>query len=110
MQLVLRLVGAVAPIALVPPQVPLDRQPEAAELEARLTNDADDSEARLQLALRKVVSRDYDAAMELLLELMKKDRAYGDDAGRNNLLKIFDLLGDDPRVGQYRRRMASLLY
>jgi thioredoxin-like negative regulator of GroEL len=25
-------------------------------------------------------------------------------------LKVFDLLGDDPRVGQYRRRMASLLY
>ena len=35
---------------------------------------------------------------------------YGDDAGRNAMLKVFELLGDDPRVGQYRRRMASLLY
>ena len=25
-------------------------------------------------------------------------------------LKVFELLGDDPRVGQYRRRMTSLLY
>jgi len=84
--------------------------PAAAELESRLAANADDNEARFQLALRKVVAQDYDAAMELLLELMKKDRGFGDDAGRNTLLKVFGLLGDDPRVGQFRRRMASLLY
>ena len=64
----------------------------------------------VQLALRKVVDEDYDTAMELLLQLMQKDRGYGDDAGRLALLKVFELLGDDPRVGGYRRRMASLLY
>lgn len=84
--------------------------PEAAALESRLADNADDHEARLKLALRKVVEGDYDAAMDLLLELMRKDRAYGDDAGRKSLLKVFDLLGDDPRVGLYRRRMASLLH
>ena len=84
--------------------------PAAAELEARLAADAGDHEARFQLALRKVVEQDYDTAMELLLELMKKDRGFGDDAGRNTLLKVFELLGDDARVGQYRRRMASLLH
>jgi putative thioredoxin len=84
--------------------------PPAAELEARLAADPDDHEARFRLALHKVVEQDYDTAIELLLELMKKDRGFGDDAGRNTLLKVFDLLGDDPRVGQYRRRMASLLY
>ena len=61
-------------------------------------------------ALRRVVEQDYDSAMELLLELMKKDRGFGDDASRNTLLKVFELLGDDPRVGTYRRRMASLLH
>lgn len=84
--------------------------PAAAELETRLAADADDHEARFQLALRKVVEQDYDTAMELLLELMRKDRGFGDDAGRNTLLKVFELLGDDVRVGQYRRRMASLLH
>jgi putative thioredoxin len=84
--------------------------PAATELEARLAADPGDHEARFQLALRKVVEQDYDTAMELLLELMKKDRGFGDDAGRNTLLKVFELLGDDPRVNQYRRRMASLLY
>ena len=48
--------------------------------------------------------------MELLLQLMQQDRSFGDDAGRRGLLKVFELLGDDPRVSQYRRRMASLLH
>ncbi len=84
--------------------------PDASELEARLAADPDDNEARFQLALRKVAGKDYDGAMELLLELMQKDRSYEDDAGRNTLLKVFELLGDDPRVSRYRSRMASLLY
>ena len=88
----------------------LAHAPAAVELESRLTKDPDDHDALYLLALRKVASQDYDSAMELLLELMKKDRGFGDDAGRNTLLKVFELLGDDPRVGQYRRRMATLLY
>ena len=84
--------------------------PAVVELEARVAKDPDDLEALYLLALRKVANQDYDSAMELLLELMKKDRGFGDDAGRNTLLKVFELLGDDPRVGQYRRRMATLLY
>ena len=84
--------------------------PDAGELEARLADDPDDHEARLQLAMHKVVDRDYESSMQLLLELMRKNRSYGDDAGRSGLLKVFELLGDDPLVGQYRRRMASLMY
>jgi len=84
--------------------------PAVPELEARLAADPDDHEALLQLALHKVVDQDYDTAMELLLQLMQKDRKFGDDAGRRVLTKVFKLLGDDPRVSRYRRRMASLLF
>ena len=84
--------------------------PAATELQARLEADPDDHEARYQLALRKVIDEDYETAMDLLLELMQKARGFGDDAGRQGLLKVFELLGDDPRVHQYRRRMASLLH
>jgi len=84
--------------------------PSADELEAKLEANNNDHEARYQLALRRIVDSDYEGAMDLLLELMKADRSYGDDAGRNSLLKVFELLGDDPLVGQYRRKMASLLY
>ena len=84
--------------------------PDASELEATLASDSGNLGALHQLALRKVVDEEYDAAMELMLQLMQKDRAYGDDAGRVGLLKVFELLGDDPRVSRYRSRMASLLY
>lgn len=84
--------------------------PAAAELEARLAADPGDHEALFQLSLRKVVDQDYEAGIELLLQLMQKDRGFGEDAARRTLLKVFELLGDDPRVSGYRRRMASLLY
>jgi len=84
--------------------------PAPTELEARLAADPDDTQALCQLALRKVVDQDYETAMELLLQLMQKERSLGDDAGRRLLLKVFELLGDDPRVGRYRSRMASLLH
>ena len=84
--------------------------PAATELQARLEADPGDHEARYQLALRKVVDEDYETAMDLLLELMQQARSFGDDAGRQGLLKVFELLGDDPSVHQYRRRMASLLH
>ncbi len=84
--------------------------PATGELETRLEADEDDHEALHLLALRKVVEEDYETAMELLLKLMQKNRSFGDDAGRRGLLKIFELLGDDPRVSQCRRSMASLLH
>jgi putative thioredoxin len=84
--------------------------PAAAALESRLAANPDDLEALYQLAMRKVVEQDVEAGIELLLALMQKDREFRDDAGREGLVKLFDLLGEDPRVGQYRRRMASLLY
>ncbi len=84
--------------------------PAASELQATLDANPDDSETRYQLAVRRVTEQDFDAAVALLLELMKKDRSYGDDAGRKTLIRVFDLLGNDPRVGDYRRRMASLLH
>lgn len=84
--------------------------PTTTKLEAKLAANPGDHEALLLLALQKVVQQDYETAMELLLQLMQKDRGFGDDAARRGLLKVFELLGDDPRVGRYRRRMMSLLH
>ena len=42
---------------------------------------------------------------------MRRDRSFGEDAGRRSLLQAFDVLGEqDELVAQYRRRMASLLH
>ncbi|MBB3332023.1 putative thioredoxin [Halomonas campaniensis] len=71
----------------------------------------DDSEARYQRALRRVADGDYEAGLEDLLALMKQDRAWGDDAARRTLLRVFDALGaDHPLTVAYRRKLFALLY
>ncbi|SFU60666.1 tetratricopeptide repeat protein [Halomonas korlensis] len=79
---------------------------ELAALEGR-----DDSEAHYLRALRQVADGDYEAGLEALLALMKRDRQYGEDAARRTLLQVFDALGaDHPLTVTYRRRLFALLY
>ena len=79
-------------------------------LEARLAADPKDSEARYQLAAHRVAAGDYETALELLLELVRRDRAYGEDAGRKGMVAVFDLLGGGDLVNRYRARMMTALY
>jgi putative thioredoxin len=85
--------------------------PAETELAHRLAADPKDSEARYQLAAHRAVAGDFGGALENLLELVKRDRAYGDDAGRKAMVAIFDLLGGAGElVTQYRARMMTALY
>lgn len=89
----------------------LEGAPAAADLTARLAADPRDSEARYQLAAHHVLRGDYAEALALLLELMKRDRAFTDDAGRKGMLAVFDLLGGQGElVATYRAKMMSALY
>jgi putative thioredoxin len=84
--------------------------PAAEELASSVAANPDDSEARYRLGCRRVVAGDYEGAMEQFLELMRRNRSYGDDAARKALLKVFDILGGGELVQRYRTRMARLLY
>jgi putative thioredoxin len=89
----------------------LSGAPDAATLVQRLEADPNDSEARYQLAAHQVIGSDYEAALENLLTLLKKDRAFGDDAARKGMVAIFDLLGGSGElVSRYRAKMLSSLY
>lgn len=78
---------------------------------AQLNDDPDNLELRHKLAKAYVAARDYPNAMEQFFELMKADRAFENDAGRDGLLSVFGALGgDDAQVQNYRRKMASLLH
>ncbi len=80
-------------------------------LEDRLTADPDDAEARHGLAALALVNDDYEAALEYLLELMRRDRSYGEDAGRRGMLAVFSLLGDEGElVDRYRMQMFKALH
>ncbi|MEJ2060856.1 MAG: thioredoxin [Gammaproteobacteria bacterium] len=81
-----------------------------AALSASVEQNPDDLEARQQLAASYISSGEYEAGMEQLLEIMKRDRSFGDDAGRKGLLDVFEMLGaDNPLTQQYRRKLSSLL-
>lgn len=80
------------------------------QLQQRLAANPGDSEARYQLAMQCLAGGAYEEALETFLELMRRDRAYGEDAGRKGMLKAFELLGDHELVGRYRRKMAQVLY
>ena len=77
---------------------------------ARLDEAPDDSTARYRLAAHQLGLGKIDSAADNLLVIMQKDRGFGEDAARTALLKLFDMLGDDPSVNRYRARMFNLLH
>ncbi len=65
------------------------------------------SEQRYKYAVKLVASGQLQDAMDQLLALMMRDREYGEDGARLGLIALFDILGQDPLVTKYRRKMAS---
>ena len=86
-------------------------EPDVAALRARLERDPADATARHALAAHHALAGDYGTALAEWLELMRRDRRFGDEAARRSLLMAFTVLGEgDELVSAYRRRMASLLH
>lgn len=80
-------------------------------LEQRLAEDPTNSEARYQLAVQRSAKGDYEGALEAFLELLRRDRQYGDEAARKGILMVFDLLGGEGElVNRYRRQMFTVLH
>lgn len=68
-------------------------------------------EARYQLSALELVEEDYEGAMEQLLEIMRRDRGFRDDVGRNSLLAIFGILSNKgPLVERYRSLLMDHLH
>jgi len=84
--------------------------PAPAVLEQALAANADDHRARHLLAVHHLVGGDAGTGLEHLLELLRRDRNYEDGLARKALIDAFRVVEDEDLVGQYRRRMASLLF
>jgi len=83
----------------------------ASKLRARLAQNPDDHEARLELATALFGSGDRDGAVDQLLTLYKRDREWNEQAGRKQLLKFFEVMGPtDPLTLSGRRRLSSLMF
>jgi len=85
--------------------------PPRVDLEQRLEQDANDSEAAYQLAIVDLAQRRYEDALAGLLALFQRDRGYADGSPHSALLDVFKVLGSEhPLTIQYRRKLYQTLY
>jgi putative thioredoxin len=81
------------------------------ELAAKLAVDPKDHQARYDLALAHYAAGRTEAALDELLELVRRDRNWNDQAARKQLVKIFDALGPGNELASgARRRLSSILF
>ena len=84
--------------------------PSADELRQRIDAQPGDLQARADLSRQLIAQGQFEPALEQLLEIVSRDRAFGDDYGRKAALAVFDLMSDRPGVvSAYRRRLAAAL-
>jgi putative thioredoxin len=80
-------------------------------LRERLAKNADDHQARFELATGLFGAGEREAAIDELLALYKRDREWDDQAARKQLLKFFEVMGPtDPLTLSGRRRLSSLMF
>ena len=82
----------------------------AGELMSAIAVNPKDSAARYELAAHLVLQREYAAALDQLLEIVRTDRKFRDDAGRKAMIAVFNLLGGSGDiVKQYRTKLSMAL-
>lgn len=80
-------------------------------LQKRVAENPQDFQARLDLAVGLGATGDRQEALELLLDLIRADRKWNDEAARKQLLQFFDAWGPkEPLVAEGRRRLSSILF
>ena len=82
-----------------------------AELEARLAQNPKDHQARLDLAGALFAAGEREKAVDHLLESIRLDREWNEQAARKQLLKLFEAVGlADPLTVASRKRLSAILF
>lgn len=79
---------------------------------ARAAVEANPKDLALKLALAESLAAagQYEAALDLCLELVERDRKGVGEPARKTMLAVFQLLGDAEIVGEYQRKLATVLF
>jgi putative thioredoxin len=84
---------------------------DTSDLEKRLAANADDHDARFELAGAKMAAGDRDSAADALLDLITRDRDWNDGAARKRFLQLLEAQGlEDPWTRAQRRRLSAVLF
>ena len=77
----------------------------------RVEADANDHQARYDLAMAQFGNGQQQAAIDHLLEIMRRDRAWNDDGARQQLLVFLEAIGfADPLAAEARKKMSSMMF
>lgn len=86
---------------------------DVAALQAAVADKPDALDARLQLANALAVGQDYRGAFEQLIEIVRRDRSWNEEAGRKTMLTLFKLLAAQPQfdnlVREFRVQLSRTL-
>ena len=81
------------------------------ELEQKVAANPADHQARFDLALALNAKSSREAALDHLLEIVKRDRKWNDDGARKQLVQFFDAWGPtDEATIAGRKRLSSILF
>ena len=101
---------AQALVARIQAMLEENRLPPAPELESRVATNPADLQARLELAQHCIAHKAWEPALEQLLEIVRRDRAFGEDIGRKTMIQVFDLAATQPQLVQaWRRKLSAAL-
>ena len=88
-----------------------DGDSDTAALQAQLAQDPGDHQARFDLAMAHHGAGRNEQAIDELLEIVRRDREWNEEAARQQLVKLFEALGHaDPLTVAGRRRLSSILF
>ncbi len=83
----------------------------SAELEAKVAANPADHQARFDLAMACYAAEHKEQAVDHLLEIVRRDRKWNEEAARKQLVKFFEALGPmDPLTIAARKRLSSILF
>jgi putative thioredoxin len=86
-------------------------KPDIKGLEQAVASDPRDWESRFKLAIALNAKGQRQEAMDHLFEIVRKDRAWNEDAARKQLIELFEAWGPkDPLTQSGRQRLSSLLF
>lgn len=84
---------------------------EIAPLEAAVAADPSDHQARFDLALAYNARNQRDLALQHLLDIVKRDRAWNEDGARKQIVQFFEAWGPtDPHTVSGRRKLSTILF
>lgn len=88
-----------------------DKADDTRELEQRIIANPADHQARFDLAVALAARGKKEQALDHLLDLVRRDRNWNDQAARKQLVQLFDAWGPkDEYTLEGRRRLSSILF